>query len=375
MSKQQSNEIAEEIQKMLDTYAQEVNQWVKFSQIESPLSASRFVQVLVLGWLKNAQASLNALAHSAGDLKLEISASALHERMDKSALLLLAGVLNLALEDLRKPCPLPLKKLKEFAGIYITDSSQIALPSALCQIFKGNQGNAMLKLQVSWDYLNGNIAALELEDGKSPDPNCTLHIQTAQKNSLQLFDLGYFKQEYLRDIAAKEAYFVSRYQAQTGLYYQDAKGEIQRFDLVACLKRLKTDEAEFSLFLGERVHCPLRLLVRRLSPKAKAARIRKAKQKARKAGQTCSENYLYLLGWAILLTNLPQAQWTLAQVFDLYPLRFQIEWLFRIWKDQLSLDKIGDWRVERVLCQLYAHFLAALLCHLLTAGWRWGDFE
>ncbi len=52
-------------------------------------------------------------------------------------------------------------------------------------------------------YLHGNLAALEVQDGKTPDQQSHLHISHAQAGTLQLFDLGYFKQEYLRDIAAK----------------------------------------------------------------------------------------------------------------------------------------------------------------------------
>ena len=197
---------------------------------------------------------MNELAHSAKDLKVQITASALHERIDGSAAMLLAGVLNLALRDLRKACPLGLKKLDSFRAIYVTDSRQIALPAALAEIFKGNQGNAMLKLQVTWDYLNGNLVALELEDGKSADQKSRLPLQVAQKESLELFDLGYFKQEHLREIAAKGAYFVSRYKSKTGLYHGD---DAWPFDLVTVLKSLLDKEAEYALLVGGRVHLPL----------------------------------------------------------------------------------------------------------------------
>jgi DDE family transposase len=327
---------------------------------------------LVLGWLRKKDASLNELAHSAGDIGIRISASALQARLGKEAVMLLAGVLQLALEDLRKPCPLPLKQLEGFQGIYVTDSSQIALPAHLSSLFRGNQANSMVKLQVVWDYLHGHLAAVELEEGRQPDQKCTLQVSHALAGSLQLFDLGYFKQEYLRDIQAQGAYFVSRYQSQTALYAVD---EESAFELLKWLKHLQANEAETVLLLGGRVKLPLRLLVRRLTPQAAQMRRRKAKQKARQQGKTCSAAYLTLLAWDILLTNLPDESWSLPHVFDVYPIRFQIEWLFRIWKDQLGLHKLADWTVERILCQLYAHIIGAIVCHLLTAAWRWGEFE
>jgi hypothetical protein len=125
--------------------------------------------------------------------------------------------------------------------------------------------------------------------------------------------------------------------------------------------------------LGFRVHLPVRLVVRRLPPSVADARRRKAKKRAKKEGKTCSKSYLYLLGWDILITNLPSTVWSHSQIFDLYPIRTQIEWLFRIWKSQLKLDHFGNWRSERILTQLYAHLIGALLCHRLTAGWHWRD--
>jgi hypothetical protein len=186
-------------------------------------------------------------------------------------------------------------------------------------------------------------------------------------------DLGYFKQEYLRDIDQQAAYFVCRYQSQTALYHPETGTGLA---LGTWLKRLTTHAAERVVLLGGRVKWLGRMVVRRLTQPAADARRRNAKQKARKQGKTCSAAYLFLLGWDILVTNLDAADGPLAQIFDVYPLRFQIEWLFRVWKDQLGVDELGNWRIERVLCQLYAHLLAAILTLLLTAAHRWrGTFE
>lgn len=261
MSKKKSSELYQEIQNMLVVYAQKANEWAGFSERDTELNAETFVQTLVLGWLKNKDASLNELAQGAVDLGLRVTGSALHERMAKKAVMLLAGVLQLTMEELRKPCPLPLTVLQRFSGVYITDSTQIALPAQMASIFRGNKDNSMLKLQVTWDYLSGNLAALELEDGRSPDQKCQLHVSHAQAATLQLFDLGYFKQEYLRDIDDQDAYFVSRYQSQTALYYPETE---ERFDLLTWLKSLTANQAESQVLLGGRVKLPVRLLVRRL---------------------------------------------------------------------------------------------------------------
>lgn len=372
MSKKQSSEVLSRMQKLLVSYAREANEWVRFSERDRKLRAESFVQMLVLGWLKTSDASLNELAHNAKDLGIRITGSGIHQRLNGSGVMLLAAVLKRALEDLQGQCPLPMAKLSQFKGVYITDSTQIALPKALASTFRGAKANGMVKLQVTWDYLNGNLATIELEQGRSSDRGCQLHVAHAQAQTLQLFDLGYFKQEHLRDIDQQEAFFVSRYQSQTALYDCESR---ERVDLTKWLRKQVADEVDLSVLLGARVKHPVRMVARRLPKKVAAARRRKARKKARTKGQTASQTHLYLQGWEIILTNLSPQDWSTPQLFDLYGIRFQIEWVFHIWKDQLGLDEIVDWHIERVLCQLYAHLLAALLTHLLTARWRWADVE
>lgn len=372
MSRKQSTQRDEQLQKLLNDYVDDANHWAHFSQRHTRLTARAFVQLVVLGWLKNKTASLNELAQSAHQLGIPLTGAALHERMDHRAVVLLASVLKLALSRLHTACPLPIPLLARFRAIYVTDSTQLALPQALYPLFPGNKTNSSVKLQVTWDYLQGNLAAIELEAGRTPDQACQLHVSHAQAGTLQLFDLGYFKQEYLSQIDAQEAFFVSRYQSQTALYDPTTR---EAFCLVTWLTALVQPQAEIDVRLGSRAQLRVRLVARRLSVQAADARRRKARLKAKKQGRTCSATYLFLLGWDLLVTNLPTDLWSLEQIFDLYPIRFQIEWLFRIWKDQIGLDELGAWRVERVLCQLYAHLLGALLCHVLAGPWRWAEHE
>lgn len=368
MSKRQSSQTWAQIQKVLGEDVRIANEWSHFSQRNTPLNAERFVQIMVLGWLKHKGGSLNQVAQAGQALGVCVSGSALHERMDQRAVLLLASVFRLGLSRLHGTVGVDIGQLQRFTAIYVSDSTQISLPDKLACVFRGCQANSSVKLQVVWDYLSGNLAALELDEGRSCDQNSRLHVDEAQAGSLQLFDLGYFKQEYLQQIAAQQAYFVCRYQSQTALY---TVNERERFDLLAWLSKMRGSEAQIEVLVGGRSQVALRMVARRLPPMLAQARRRKAYAQAKRQGKPYSSTYLALLDWDILLTNLPTSQWSLAQVFALYPIRTQIEWVFRVWKDHLGVDEIGNWRVERVLCQLYAHLIAALVCHRLTCAWRW----
>jgi hypothetical protein len=368
MSKSKYSDKTEQLQVVLEELVQKANEVCQFSQRNTPLNAERFVQTLVLGWLRRTDASLNELAQTAEDLGSSVTGSAINERLGTEAIELLGRVLVGALRQVVQYPRLPVADLECFTAIHVTDSTQIALPTCLRDEFRGGNDNAMVKLQVTMDYLTGQWVALEMSDGKASDSKSELPVQQAQAGSLNVFDLGYFKQEHLRDIDNQEAYFVSRYQSQTALYEVES-GE--RFNLVTWLQTLTGHAAECEVELGSRVRLKVRLVVRRLTQKAADARRRKAKKRYKHDGKTCSKVYLYLLGWDILITNLADEAWSSVQIFDLYPIRTQIEWLFRVWKSELQVDHFGNWRIDRVLCQLYAHLIAILLCHRLSAGWLW----
>jgi hypothetical protein len=372
MSQPKSNETLARIQAVLREDVKQANEWAQFTQRQRQITAEVFVQTLVLGWLQHKQASLNQLAASGQALGCRMSPSGLHQRMDQRAVMLLGAVLRLSLDRLQAQCRLPLAYLQQFRAIYITDSTQIALPPALAPLFAGNGLNSSLKLQLTWDYLHGHVAAVEIGDGRTPDQTCRLHVTHASAKTLQLFDLGYFKQEALQEIVQAQAFFVCRYQSQTALFDPQTGDRIELRDW---LRQATGPVAECVLKLGQRVHLPVRLVARRVNLSQTQARRRLAKKKARKQGYTCRAAALELLGWDLLLTNLPPEHASLEQIFDLYAIRTQIEWVFRLWKDQLGLDKVGHTRIERVLCHVYAHLIGAILCHELTASWRWRDHE
>ena len=359
-----------EIQKVFEEIVTHINDVCEFSKRNTPLNAERFTEVLVLGWLQKGDASLNDLADFAGELGVTITGSAINERLGQSAVDLLRETLVQAIHQLPTANRIPIDLLPMFTAIHVTDSTQIDLPKSLYDLFTGGNGDAKVKLQVTLDYLTGQWVALEFMKGKASDQKSELPVTQAIAGSLNIFDLGYFKQERLRDIDHQDAYFVSRYKSRTALYDKET---LEAIELDRLLQVLPADEYDGQVLLGGRVKLSVRLVACRLSKKVADARRRKAKKKAKEQGQICSAAYLYLLSWDILVTNIPPEQLTLSQIFDLYPIRMQIEWVFRVWKSQLQVDHFGKWRTHRVLCQLYAHLIGILLCHRFTVGWLWYD--
>jgi hypothetical protein len=74
------------------------------------------------------------------------------------------------------------------------------------------------------------------------------------------------------------------------------------------------------------------------------------------------------------MTNVPEERLSFEQVMALYPIRWQIELVFKLWKSQAKLASVGQWRPARVLCHLYARLLSLVVFHWLTGPWRFGDW-
>jgi hypothetical protein len=304
-----------EIQQILETYVIQANAQSQFSQRNTSLNAVRFVETLVLGWLQKGEASLNELAEMATDLGISITGAAIHERLNGQAVDLLSAVLAQSLQQIGQYPRLDVASLASFTAVHVTDSTQISLPAQLYEAFSGGNGDAKIKLQVTLDYLTGQWVGLEVMAGKTSDQKSELPLTQAIAGSLSIFDLGYFKQERLQAIDEQDAYFVSRYQSQTALY-DEMTG--QRLDLVKYLKAWEQDTCDRQVFLGGRTKLGVRLIAQRLPAQVADARRRKAKKKAKEQGKTCSAAYLYLLGWDILVTNLPLAEFTPHQIIVFY---------------------------------------------------------
>ena len=343
-----------------------------FVKRRSKMDGRQFVRTMVLGCLQKAQMSLSELAQTSIELGVEISGPGLDQRIDKEAVKMLKEVLQESLGRLGGAERLEIGILKKFSKVYLTDSTQMELPAGLAQDFPGSGGDASpaaLKLQVMFEYLSSTFEAIEVGPANQPDQGCRIHLQHSQPDALHLFDLGYFNQGVLAELAKAGAYFITRLQLDTALFSQEQPS--LRLELLPLLRNFSGDQLEVPIQLGCKAHLPVRVLFQRMPVQIVAERRRKAIERMKKKGRTPSEEYLELLEWNSFVTNVPQDWLSLDQVLLLYALRWQIELVFKLWKSQAGLDKIGPWRKERVLVQLYARLIGLVLFFALSAPFRW----
>lgn len=120
---------------------------------------------------------------------------------------------------------------------------------------------------------------------------------------------------------------------------------------------------------------PCRLIAVRVPPEIAQQRRERVREDARKRAHHLKAETLALCDWTLLLTNLTADQVSLEAALTLLRLRWQIELLFKLWKDVLSID---EWRSEQpwqILCEIYAKLLLVVIQNwLLVLGcWEHAD--
>lgn len=372
MSQTQSNLIRNKWQAIFTEKVREAEQIAQSSQRERAMSVEQLVQTLVLGCLEQETVSLRSWCEVAADLGCQITTSSLDERLTQRAVMLLHLVLQASVEYQVAVQTLPVEALQCFSRMVLYDSTVITLPPQLRCIFQGTSPEqGALKAQLAYDYLNGQLSALSIQEGRQPDQKDAGLLAQAVAGALLIFDLGYFNQQTLAQIAERQAYFVTPYQSQTALYDPATHASL---DLVQALQQTEGDYFEINCLLGGKTQLRLRLIARRVSAEQAEKQRRGRKRQARQGGYTPSARSLLLCEWEIIVTNLP-VTWRAQQVLDLYRVRWQIELIFKGWKSYLRLARFGDWRPERVLCQLYAGLIGAVLCQTCFAVVRYQQLE
>ncbi len=85
----------------------------------------------------------------------------------------------------------------------------------------------------------------------------------------------------------------------------------------------------------------VRVVALRLSEAQAQVARRKAERRASKQQRHPQPDTLDVAGWLLLVTTLPAAQWSAAEVLTLYRCRWHIELLFKRLKQLLDLHRLA----------------------------------
>lgn len=368
-------QVSKAMQTVLIKEANRLGEETDFIQRQCILTGSSFVSGLISGWQNDPQASLSGLSQAVGNAGTPITRQGLAQRFDASSVALSHRLLERSLEVVVKAMPVPDILLERFTSVELVDSSIITLPNSLRQVWQGCGGFgdqarvSALKLNVRWDVKHGHLQHLDISDGKQHDCQSMAHRAPVASGSLRIQDLGYFSLDDLERMSDQDGYFLLRYKRGTGIY--DAAGT-NRLDLVQLLPQTVGETLDCPIRLGVSKQIPCRLVAEKVPDEVVQQRHERLYEDARQAQRTVSQRALQMAQWTIYITNVPPDLLTVAEVFILGRYRWQIELLFKLWKQDLGIDKWTSQNPHRILSEIYLKLVGAIVTHwlLLVACWH-----
>ena len=370
-------QVASAVQRLLGPVAERAARATGLVQRASKLTGARFVQTLVFGWLAQPQARLSQLAQMAATLGVALSAQGLDGRFGARVGGVRAGGAGgggaggAGGQPGGGAAAAPLHAGRR-AGLH-----DISLPAELAAVWPGcggstaTSGAAALKLGVRLDLVSGRLQGPYAEAGRANDRATSVAALPLPPGALRLADLGFFSLDALAAQGAQGVYWLSRWHPGTALFTPDG----QRQELLPLLAAAPGATLDLPVRLGVRQRVPARLLAARVPQEVADQRRRRVRAAARDKGKAASADRLALCAWTVFLTNVPPDRLTLREALVLARARWQIELLFKLWKSHLRVDEWRSANPWRILTEVYAKLLAALVQHwlMLLGCWQYPD--
>jgi DDE family transposase len=370
--------VSQAMQTVLTTVADTAARTSGFVQRASKLTGALFTQTLVLSFLADPDSTREDLAQTAAALGLQISPQAIDQRMTESAASLLLEVLDAAASTVLAADPIAIELFERFEGVYIQDSTLVALPSTLAHIWRGTgskhvatENSARIKLSVRLNLSTGALHGPHTDHGLTSDRSLMLQSEPIPPGGLRIADLGFFALGVFKEIGQAGGYWLSRPRANTVVYAQDGT----RIDLPSFLAAQETATVDLPILLGAQEQLPCRLLAVRVPQEVADQRRRRLREEARRRGRTPSVLQLALAEWTMFVTNAPCELMNVREALILGRCRWQIELLFKLWKSQGGIARWRSGKAGAILCELYAKVIAMIIQHWIVLTGCWGYAE
>jgi Transposase DDE domain len=342
------------------------------------MTFTQLAWLLVLGWWKQPGAGPSALARFAGSLGITLCKQAVDCHFNSHTADWLLSLLQRGVQYVVCAGSISVPLLQRFSAVLIEEGSSISLPSSLKSVWGGCGGSpassgkdpknqAALKITVRWDLLKGRLHGPYLQEGRRHELKSVLREQRMPTGSLWIADLGYWTLQWLRQLSEQGVFFLMRYKA--GIILWVGK---ERLDLLATLPKATGERLEMLVDVGgDRRLKHIRLLAERVPPEVASQRQERIKEAASRHSKPVNPLVMELANWTLLVTNVPARWLSFEQGFALLRARWQIELLFKLWKEDGLLDCWNTSQPWHILCQVYAKLLAMVVQHwfLLLSCW------
>ena len=388
-------QVSDTMQTILTSRAKELERESGFvERSTAQLDGAIFSQTIVLTWMHTAEASYTQLRHTAASLGVQVSNQAIEQRFSEASVRLLRALLDEVVGQVISSEASAPEVLARFNGVYLQDGTVISLPASLAQQWpRGGQAGqeAALRVQGRLELGSGCLSGLWLQAGREAERSGPAITTPLPVGSLFNADMGYFTLSEMRQRGKLEQYWLT--QAKATLTVIDHAG--QCWDLLSFLRAQTSDEVDVEVLVGKRERLPVRLIAVRVSPEEARRRREgangrithppkgcqapvpgkrkpKAQRQGKRKGKKVSAARLRLADWTIMLTNVPQDLLSVQEALVLLHCRWQIELLWKLWKQHGKLDTWRSYKPERILTEIYAKLLGLIITHweLLLGCWQ-----
>ncbi len=367
-------QIKESLEQVL-AEANEVARETGFIRRERNFDGAQFFLLLLFGWLEQADASLDALTQVAQECEVELSAPGLSKRFTGACARFMQAMLERMAAQLMQADPVDIPLLRRFEAVVVEDSSVVGLPPGLQEVWRGCGGRtgtspAAVKLHVRWDLLCGQLQGPCVSDGRLPDNRSPFKAVALLAGTLFLADLGYFDLDWLKRQAQAGVWWLMRLKSQTVLL--NRKGSY-RLQLRGLLPQQVGQVVQYGVLVGAQARIPARLIIVRVPSEVAKQRRERLEEEARDKGQAVSPEQWYLAEWTIVITNVSRGRLSVIEVLQLMRIRWQLELLYKLWKQYGQIDEWRSKQPWRILCEVYGKLAAMLLQHWLILLGCWHD--
>jgi hypothetical protein len=367
----------EQYQSILEEEVREIAYETGAVKREGKLDVATLVQMTIFGFWQDPEIRLSGLAQIGGRREVYVTESAISQRFTPECATMFLKIMQRLAEVRLESEKVDIPLLKQFSAVIVEDSTSITLPSELADIWLGCGGGegaseAGVKAFVQWDVTSGELFGPRLSNARMNDHKTPFDIEELPEGSLYIADLGFFAIErFFRIVKGKigKRYFVSRLQSKTNLY--NRRGHC--IELAGILPKQVGQVREIGAVIGQKNGVPVRVIMLRVPEEVAEERQERIRRKAQKNGDIPSEEILQLAHWTIVITNIPRKRANYSEILVLLRLRWQIERLFRLWKEDAKID---EWRTKnpyRILCEFYAKMCAMIIQQSFIQEGCWLD--
>jgi len=370
-------QVMEQYQSILEEEVDDIAYETGAVKRKRKIDAATFVQTMIFGFWQDPDLRLSGLAQIGCRREVYVTESAISQRFTPECAMLFLNIMQRLAEVRLESEKVDIALLKQFSAVIVEDSTSITLPAEVADVWRGcgeegSTSSAAVKAFVRWDVLHGGLMGPRLTNGRLNDHRSPFGREELPEWSIYIADLGFFAIERLCRLAREKKgkrYFVTRLQSKTNLYTRHG----HRIHLAGILPKQVGQVREVGVILGQKNGLPVRLILVKVPDEVAEERKERIHRTAQKNGDVPSEEILALAHWTIVITNVARKRATYAEILVLLRLRWQIERLFRLWKEDAKID---EWRTKkpyRILCEFYAKMCAMIIQQSFIQEGCWLD--